>query len=1131
MEPLGARATVWWILPSMGAIAFVTTAWGPAHGGINAFNTDLCEALARLTDVDLDVICVVLHATPEEIKRADERGVRLVPLEGECRDFVLAHAFQLSHLAQSWDDLRWWVGHDIISGPVAVLAAQLSGRPVGVIQHTDYPAYASFKGTSGERITARTLREIDILREATAVFGVGPKLTGTANNLLLSGSARATELVPGLASIGLVPEPQSNFNAITFGRLDPATDRVKLGKLAVTAFGQLIREAPEAVGEDPRITVFGIDGRNSAEENELKRIVDKSAGRAVAVIAHPFTESRETLHTTLGRSSVCMMLSVHEGFGLAGWEAIAAEVPLILTRNSGLYLLLKRYGGKALGCVKPVEIKGRAKAPYYRNEDLEAVTAALREVAIDQRFAKKNAKDLRRDLLSACTWEKTARTLLQALEISPAGGAVGEPLRSDTVELPASNLPGQRDTFIERAGQLDRGRRVLTDHQFLTLWGPAGIGKTRLALEIAAGLLASFDGHVYFVDLTTVAHPKLVINSISLALRIEADEPVIDALKALFRDRRALLVLDDFDDVRGGADAVAELVGAASQLRVIATSSKPLAIGSEHTIEVRALDTDASIRLFGDRSAEYAPAPSPTDAHLRRLCELVQGLPLAIELLAPRTRFYTTADLAEELDDSLGSTGQGGRLTQILRAAIGWSYQSLDEGQQRLVRSLSVFRGGCTLKTAAAMIGGRPDVYEKDMASLLDTGLLREVPEGSRRFQMVDTLRRYAKERLEDDAVEAESIRRQHASYFLRIAEHASQGSAPTAGQFKLELELGNLSTALSYFVDRHETESALRLALALGELWWSRDYLEGWRRLEEVLKLESADRPGTLYAKVLLARGRLGIRLGRLEEASKAFDVCLDIAEAGPDLQLKASGLADRALVKMETGDFDEAETDLQQALAIRQTDERNIRGIADVTDSLGVVAMGKGDYDAAMSYLRESRSLYKRVPDPIGEAWVCNDLACLALAQNDLKSAREHARAALLTGEKANDRGLIAWASNYLGHVASRTGAYQQARELHGRSLTLMMLLSTRRPTALALEGIAVLAAERQQWAKAVQLVESTFDVREQIPLTAAESARINRSLDNARARLPQAVKDAAIEAGRNMLLEEAVSFARAI
>lgn len=397
----------------MTAIAFISSAWGPRFGGINEFNAELCRAVGR-TRKDLRVYCFTFGITESDVRSALADGVELVNIGDDPGDRPLDNTvgYALVEHASKITDLEWWIGHDVISGRAAVVAGERSGVKVAVFQHTDYASYGSLKGTPGTVVLRRDQLESETLSRADVIVGVGPKLAAAALDRVRAGASgsQVTMLVPGLPELEPASSAPSTFRAITFGRLDPESDRIKLGRLAVRSFGELIKQVPEMVGRDPRITVVGLNsGRLDTEQTDLAKLAGQAAHRAVTVVGHPFTEDRDVLLHALINSSVSLMLSVHEGFGLTGWEAIAAEVPLVLSRNSGLFDLLTSISGRAVSCVWGVEIRGRSQPPFYAKKDVKSVVEALREIAWKPHEAKNKARELKA-VLNHYDWSQAAGT-------------------------------------------------------------------------------------------------------------------------------------------------------------------------------------------------------------------------------------------------------------------------------------------------------------------------------------------------------------------------------------------------------------------------------------------------------------------------------------------------------------------------------------------------------------------------------------------------------------------------------------------------------------------------------------------------------------------------------------------------
>lgn len=715
---------------------------------------------------------------------------------------------------------------------------------------------------------------------------------------------------------------------------------------------------------------------------------------------------------------------------------------------------------------------------------------------------------------------------------------------SDPAELPRSNVSRFLDPFVGRDEELVACRTRLLDGstRLLTILGFGGAGKTRFCQELGVSLLDEFDQHVYFVDLTTVSDPELVIASITRALRIKAGDPVLEALKELFRDRRVLLLLDNFEHVQEGAPAVHELLEATTSLSVVATSRRPLEIDGEYQHDLRPLSRDEAVRLFAVRAERSGAGPDygggSESGAVARLCERLDDLPLAIELVAARAAMLAPDELLTMLRGralDLPATRQNvSERQRSLRATIDWSYNLLEERERQLFRRLAVFQGGWTFTTAARLLGDRdpfaPDLLDSSFV-LLRNRLLRRKDDRTR-MTMLATLREYALERLEEEPEEAARLRARHARLFLALADEAAPGLAGPGQRevfARLEVEQDNLAAALDHFVGGSEVEQALRLGAVLGRFWWVRDYAEGWERLGRVLALDCPPELDRRGAMVLMSAGGLGIRLGRLDEAAAMFEESLRLARRAGDVPLEALALSRVALVQMEHAEFETALPLLEQALA-KQREYDDMAGLADTLDTLGVLATGSGN-DRAQEYLEESRSFYQRLGDAQGEAWVCNDLARLALAQDEFSEARRFADEALAVGQQQTDWALIAWAQNYLGLVKSREKDFDDAREDHLASLARVLLLGDKRPCALALEGFSALAAEQGRGELAATLDGAARALRDRsrIPRTRSESRILDRRLDPVRRRMSESAFTAAMQRGQGMSLEEAVSLAR--
>ncbi|NVJ26737.1 tetratricopeptide repeat protein [Myxococcus sp. AM011] len=529
----------------MAQIVLLTNAWGPKHGGINSFNADFSKALSPVLAPQTCVTCVVMDALPEEVEDAARHGVRLLSIGikniseriDESRVANVLEAVQ----RDGDEQVLWWVGHDVHSGPAAIALSKKTGKgKAALFHHMNYIAYTAYK--QGEAIAAKAKEDAQraLFRQADKVFAVGPLLRDSLSDLH-EGMRPPHMVVPGLAEI--VPAPLGKtFSGITFGRLDPANDRIKQGRLAIAGFAIACREAnekprePQALRDGPLLRVIGVSP-SSEEEKALHLFARERAGRVINLLSLPYEEDRNQLFDALKRSSFAMMLSWHEGFGLTGWEAIAAEVPLIVSQNSGLYRLInERLGAPGLACLKVVNIRGGLGAfadddgENFDSADAQEVSQAILDLAHELPRRKEYAKTLR-TLLSersdGYTWANCARSFADALGLPkqpevPTSPTTAVPITFSPAVAPSIEVPnrpsqaelalleikepswdpawGQAESQLLRAEEacvpFHESRRRLLD-EVLT-WakdpagmptaiqfriGSAGAGKTRLMLE------------------------------------------------------------------------------------------------------------------------------------------------------------------------------------------------------------------------------------------------------------------------------------------------------------------------------------------------------------------------------------------------------------------------------------------------------------------------------------------------------------------------------------------------------------------------------------------------------------------------------------------------------------------------
>ena len=484
------------------------------------------------------------------------------------------------------------------------------------------------------------------------------------------------------------------------------------------------------------------------------------------------------------------------------------------------------------------------------------------------------------------------------------------PLR--TLDTYRNNLPLQPTPLVGREEEVAEVRDLLRGEatRLLTLTGPGGIGKTRLALQAAADLLDDFPDGTFFAPLATLTEAELFLPAVAetLGVRETGEQPLDESLKDYLSERQLLLMLDNFEQVLGAAPAVTELFAGAPGLKVLATSRAPLGLYGEHEFPVPPLSMPdlkrppplerltqyEAVRLFVERARALKPdfeVNNESAPAVAEICVRLDGLPLAIELAAARIKMLPPKAMLQRLGNRLKLLTGGARdlpeRQRTLRATIEWSHALLDEGEQLLFRRLAVFSGGRTLEAIEAICdaeGDLPvDTFE-GVSSLLDKSLLgqEEGPGGEPRFVMLETVHEFAREKLQGSG-EAEQIKRAHAQYFLTLAEEAHPellGANQLQWLEKLEAEHDNMRAALSWALERKEAEVALRLGGALFWFWSVRGYYsEGRRWLEEGQAMEGRGSPES-RAMALAGAGALASQQGDLDRAQEACEEGLELLE-----------------------------------------------------------------------------------------------------------------------------------------------------------------------------------------------------------------------------------------------------------
>jgi predicted ATPase/class 3 adenylate cyclase/DNA-binding CsgD family transcriptional regulator len=636
------------------------------------------------------------------------------------------------------------------------------------------------------------------------------------------------------------------------------------------------------------------------------------------------------------------------------------------------------------------------------------------------------------------------------------------PLR--TLEYFPNNLSVQPTPFLGREQEVAAIADLLSrsDVRLLTLTGPGGTGKTRLALQVAAEVSDQFKSGVFFVNLAPISDPALVVPTIAetLVIREESDQALLEQLTEYLQQRQMVLLLDNFEQVVSAAEQIAALLAACPRLKVLVTSREVLHVRAEHEFPVpplavpdpehlpdlATLSQQAAVALFLQQAQAVKPDFQLTQANARAIAELcarLDGLPLAIELAAARMKLFSPRALLARLGSRLSVLTSVARdvpaRQQTLRNTIAWSYQLLDAREQQLFRRLSVFAGGCTMEAIEALCTSLDSASEPvldGVASLVDKSLLHQVEQRvgeEPRVVMLETIREYALERLESHE-ETEAARRAHAAYFLALAEEAEQGMAGPQQALlleRLEQEHDNLRAALQWSTSHAGRAIALRLGGALQSFWQIRGHFsEGQDFLARALP-HSEEVAAPVRAKALYAASRLD-------------------------------------------NDLDRAEEFCQQSLALYR-ELGDAVGIASSLHLLADIAEGRGNLAVARALGEESLMLFRESGDKGSVAYLLFHLGSLAVEQGEYARARDLLEESLTLNREIGNTRIIAYSLFYLAQVSRLSGGdLTQAHPLLDESFALFREVGDKEGIASCLNLSGILALDEGDTARAASRVE---------------------------------------------------------
>ncbi len=705
----------------------------------------------------------------------------------------------------------------------------------------------------------------------------------------------------------------------------------------------------------------------------------------------------------------------------------------------------------------------------------------------------------------------------------------------ETAGRTPTNLQMPLTSLIGREKELNtiKGLLLREDVRLLTLTGPGGIGKTRLALQVAADLVDEFCDGVFFIPLASINDPRLVLPTVSatLGLREEqgrgisnedpaalpkmAERPLPTTLQRYLLEKCILLVLDNFEHLVAAGPELTELLTTCRKLKVLVTSRSALNIRGGHEFSVpslalpdlrRATAVEAVLEyaaalLFFQRALAVNPDFKLLDSDAKTVAEIcirLDGLPLALELAAARTRVLSAQALLGRLGKRLSLLTGGARdlpaRQQTLRDTIAWSYDLLGPSEKTLFRRLGIFAGGCTLDAAEKICSREKDLGMQvidGLQSLTDKSLISSVDVNEEsRFMMFDTIREFARERLEESG-EFEEIGRLHAHYFAQFAKKAEpelRGPQQTAWLERLERDNDNLRETLRWLLEHGEANLCLETAGFLWRFWWVR-------------------------ARVTEGRDWLSRTLLKTPQHTLA----------------RARALTGAGALAAVQNDHLAARATQEESLAIYiELDDRV--GISTALHQLGTIAYDQGDYSTAQSLYEQSLAIKRELGDRLRTAMLLNNLGMVAHQQGDLSKARSLYEESLTIKRELGDNLGMAISLYYLARVACQQADFSKARSLCQESLTIERNLGDKMGIADCLEGLAEVACRTnlpRQGAKlfgAAEIIRETYGA----PIFTIDRGPHERIVAEARRMVAPEVFEAAWAEGRSMTLDEAIAFA---
>lgn len=735
----------------------------------------------------------------------------------------------------------------------------------------------------------------------------------------------------------------------------------------------------------------------------------------------------------------------------------------------------------------------------------------------------------------------------------------------NTLDIHPNNLPLQLTSFIGREREMEDLKRVLATTSLVTLTGPGGGGKTRLATQVAADLIEEFQHGVWLVELAALSGPSLLPQAVAAVLNVreEGQRPLTDTLRDYLEDKDLLLILDNCEHiVEACARLVDALLRSCPKMKILATSREALRIGGERIFPVLSLNTPDpqylpqidylsqfdAVRLFIDRAVAVAPQFIVDNANapvVAEICYRLDGIPLAIELAAARLGAMSADMILDRLDDRFRLLSKGDRSVlprhQTLGAVIDWSYNLLSEDERTLFRRLGLFAGSWTLDAAEVLCCGEGieacDILEL-LTSLVDKSLVQmDQSQMDFRYRMLENVRQYAGEKA-SATNEIEGIRSRYIDYYLTLAEEGEKKSywgGESTGPKRLAADFDNFRVALTWAFEDIESygEAGLRLAGALWIVWWTFGYLnEGRDWLERAIREYPTG--GAPRAKALNNLGCIAWQQGDYQDAYAytGESILIYRDQVPEDKQGLANAIHIHGHVQFDQKDYSQARTTFEESLKIfRQIDDQI--NICTLVSDLGNVDYHEGNYQSAKTLYEECLAMARNRGDQSLVSVNLLRLGNIFRLEGDYQQAGELYEESLEILREMESYLELAGNLHRLGYIAQYRRDYQKAAELFAESLEMQQAMGNRQGIAECLEGLAglsVLTGDLEQGVKLFAAVEELLSTIG-APLGPADRAEMERDLSIAKGQLNDEVFSTAWSEGAELSLDQAIILAQEV